>query len=81
VADAARHAALEEAVVTEPDPVWTPRRVSQLYRRLGFAAPYTRTHRRDLRVMVRRGLLVPRTSRGHHSYIRIIRTTPGEGTA
>jgi hypothetical protein len=80
MADAARHAALRQAVLSDPDPVWTTARVADLYRRLGYAAPYSRTHRRDLRVMVRRGLLVPRASRGHHSYIRI-RTTPGEGTA
>lgn len=69
MADADRIAALAHAVASEPGP-WTTRRTSQLYRRLGYAAPYRRTARRDLRLLTRRGLLVQHETPGRTYYTR-----------
>ena len=69
VADTARIAALADAVASRPGP-WTTRRASQLYRELGYAAPYRRTARRDLRALTRRGLLQQHETPGRTYYTR-----------
>ena len=78
MADADRIAALADAVAEQPGE-WTTRRVSQLYRRLGYEDPYRRTARRDLRILARRGLLVQHETAGRVFYVRST-TTPEEGT-
>lgn len=69
MADTDRIAALTQAVASETGP-WTTRRASQLYRRLGYDAPYRRTVRRDLRALTRRGHLVQHESAGCTYYTR-----------
>jgi hypothetical protein len=64
MADAARHAALEEAVLSESDPVWTTARVLALYRARGVAVRQRSTARHDLQSLAARGLLT-RDDTGH----------------
>lgn len=69
MADADRRAALAHAVASRTG-LWTTRRASQLYRELGYAAPYRRTARRDLRALTRRGLLQQHETPGRTYYTR-----------
>lgn len=69
VSDTARIDALADAVATRPG-LWTTRRVSQLYRELGYDAPYRRTARRDLRALTRRGRLELHETPGRTYYTR-----------
>lgn len=48
---------------------WTPKRVGRAYAKAGYGAPKGRTHRRDLKILWRMGVLDHRATPGRQYYV------------